>query len=1321
VTVLARLFNRDRLWRWRRWMVALSVLLLLRAVLPEILRRVIVAQAAKILRAQVAVGDVDLALYRGGLVLEDVAVRSTEPAADGAGGAPPLIAWKRLDLELRWLPLIRKTVRLQHVRIDAPRAAIDRLANGRLNLLALLPPAAETPPITKPTPAAAPAHPTSRRWAFGLDHLVLSNGALRFRDLTLKNSQPIELNIEHAEVSDIALDQGVYGTPSKLHLAVAFDQGWLGLDARVTLRDDGMTVDANLNAWDLPLRQTRLYIPSLGWSAFNGALDAALTYRADTGRRSEVSGTVALRDLSVRVPGFDQPALAWRSLTVRVDPLDLHAQHVAVTDVELSDASMLLRLQGGVLLPLLAASLHDAAAETAPPTPTATSSAPAAPTETPEAVTPLPATQPPQVPEKSRPWTWTVDSMDVNDSSLHLLGREAPLDIGVGLKASDLSGGADYPAHVALALTVGDGSVSVDGVLRLHSLGFAGTIRSANLSVPEVLTSATTLPRGLLRAGRLSGELRLEAGMAVPDGGARARRDARVHGHVALAEAQLTTPAGPPLSLGARSIDLELNDLHIAGALPGVSTDSKVAGQGGLTAGDVHLDGKISLTEPTVASPDGGGISGGARLIELTLEDVTAGGVLPPAPGAPTRGDLHGGFRLALADVHAAASGPKGFSVEAQSIDLGLTELSTQGLLSTAPASAPDVHLRDGRLSLAQFKLAGADSDAFLIDTRSFELTLSDLTAGGVLPTVAGAVIRGDLQTGVHVAVTDVHAGMGGSQGWLVDSQSVDLGIPELFAQGLLASDPAPAPDVRIRDGRLSLAQLKLGSQGFSIDTQSVDLGIADLSARGALPSTPSPDVHLRDGLLSLAQFELAGADPKVFRVATRSLKLPINELSLPGEAERPMRVAVGDVRLSRLTAQVTRTTDGLLLPQFAPASTSAPAADAPPSAQPRPVDISVDSFRLTDGEVTALDRTVKPFFRGGLASLNIELRGARWPTLAVDKLHVAATGPEKGTIDVYGGLKPEEGWFEVYGEQLALPPYNPYATTFSSYSIGSGTLSLVTKSSRKGERYYASNSVTLHDLSLQGGAGGSLFQQQFGVPLEMALALMRDLNGNITLDVPVEADAQGTKIDVLSIVSGALRRAIVNALTSPLKLVGAVFGGTNGTVAVPAPIGFRPGRAKLDPSGERQVDQLAAFMANRPGIGVTLDTSVTNADVRWLREQALLQTWDSAGVLGALRGLTQRGTRQRVRQALEARAKDKPAELSAEDTAALDGWLDELPPIPAERLHALANERLAQTETALLEGHGLDATRVKRREPDTAVTDGAPAVRVELGPVAHY
>src|SRR3989442_344751 len=101
----------NRLRPWRRWILLLAVILAVRAALPEILRRVLMTRASEALHAVVEIGDVDLSLLRGGVALEDVAIRAA-PAADSSSN-PPDISWKRFAVEVRWLPLFRKTVRLR--------------------------------------------------------------------------------------------------------------------------------------------------------------------------------------------------------------------------------------------------------------------------------------------------------------------------------------------------------------------------------------------------------------------------------------------------------------------------------------------------------------------------------------------------------------------------------------------------------------------------------------------------------------------------------------------------------------------------------------------------------------------------------------------------------------------------------------------------------------------------------------------------------------------------------------------------------------------------------------------------------------------------------------------------------------------------------------------------------------------------------------------------------------------------------------------------------------------------------------------------------
>jgi len=813
--------------------------------------------------------------------------------------------------------------------------------------------------------------------------------------------------------------------------------------------EHGLRLEADLVAHGLPLRRSRFYIPHVGWSALQGQLDAGLKYQLETGKQNEVNGTVSLRDVAVRVPTLEEPVLAWKDLAVKVDPLDLLAHRAAVAEVALDGASLLVRPQGGDLLPLLAASTGNAASGTAPASPTASADTPAPPA--------APAVGAANKPDE-KPWHWSVAALHVTDSRVQLLSTAPPVDVGITASASNLADSGDQPGEADVIVNVANGQVALKGAVKVAPPAFGGSLQISDLSLPGLARAVPAVPQELLQSGRLSSDLKIEAGLAAPGDG--------------------TVP----------------------------------------TAGDVRVRGKLSL---------------------------------------------------------------------------------------------------------------------------------ADLGVRGVAP------------------------------------------------------------------------------QDFSLTAKAVDLGIADLDVPGVLPSSaPAAASDLRfKGQLDLSNLELSGPDPKAFRVGARTFEVPITALSLPGllpakghvESAAPIRVALGEVRLNEPTVQVTRTAKGFLLPNFS-GSRAQPEASPPAEGTPRAVEVSLASLRLDKGTVAMTDQTVKPFFNGRLSPLDVDLRQVRWPGPSVGDFRLSAVGSERGRLDVYGALAGGSGWFQVDVDKLALAPFNPYATSFSSYSIASGKLSVSTKGSFAKGDYQAGNSITLHDFDVQGGAGESLFQQQFGIPLSMALALLRNVNGNIDLNIPVSGGAEGTKIGLLAVIRSALQDALVNALASPLKLVGAVFGGKgDGKPLAPEPIAFLPGRPELASQGAEQVKQLGELLASRPGIGVTLDTSVTEEDVRWLREQDLLTAWKKEGVFARLAALTEKGVRDRVRDALEARAQDKPGKLSPEDAKALDGWLAEQPAISPARLRALAEARLQQVQEQLQKASGVESNRIKLAEPAATLAQGTPVVNMTL------
>ena len=225
-------------------------------------------------------------------------------------------------------------------------------------------------------------------------------------------------------------------------------------------------------------------------------------------------------------------------------------------------------------------------------------------------------------------------------------------------------------------------------------------------------------------------------------------------------------------------------------------------------------------------------------------------------------------------------------------------------------------------------------------------------------------------------------------------------------------------------------------------------------------------------------------------------------------------------------------------------------------------------------------------------------------------------------------------------------------------------------------------------------------------VPIDVSLAgQIRKLDGAGAVDPQVEMPFEDVKAAGFGI---------------PKLILGAVAGADNGLDK----FSVKPAQGRLLTAADEgsRVTVLGSNIARTfdVGIGATIDVTSSTSDARWLREQALRTEWAGEGVLAKLRGLAQSSTRDRVRQALEARAKDEAGELQADDAAALDRWLDERPPIPPDQLRALAEARLAKLSDALHGAGGIDPSRIVRGEPPSEVTEGPPTATVQLGAGAH-
>jgi hypothetical protein len=547
--------------RWK-WLILLVLIVIVRAVLPEVIRRQIETRASEALHARVVVEDVDLGLLRGAVALDGVAVQ----ALDAPSEERPLLAWKRFAIDLRWLPFLWKTIRFATIELVEPDVAVDRLQSGELNLMALVPKSEEPPD--------AEAEPEPSGWKLGIDYFALRRGGLRFRDLLIGESEPLLLSLESIEVRDIALEPEVYGEPADIKFVVKLENGALRTRARFTPRKEGAAVDVTLDGTRIPVKRSRVYVPGVVWSELTGLLSLGLRYRLETGGRNEVSGTIGLDDLTVHTAELDQPSLTWKSLSVELEKIDLVRHDARVKSVALTGAVLPVKPRDPAPVPVIAA------ARAAREAREAAAAADAKPTE------PAP------------PWTWLVRAVTLTDTKVRLLSDTPPLDVGVTADVKALSGPAHESSPLKLDLAIEGGKVGLDGTVRLAPVGLAASLTTAALDVPRLVGAAGAMPPGVLQVAKLDSELQVSLGSSAPTAG-----DAVVSGKASIADLWIEGHDPKEFAAGAKQIAVDLQDVTVPGALAAEPAPGRPTAVALRTVDVDGLYARVTRTETGIVQP----------------------------------------------------------------------------------------------------------------------------------------------------------------------------------------------------------------------------------------------------------------------------------------------------------------------------------------------------------------------------------------------------------------------------------------------------------------------------------------------------------------------------------------------------------------------------------------------------------------------------------------------------------------------------------------------------------------------------------------------
>lgn len=333
-------------------------------------------------------------------------------------------------------------------------------------------------------------------------------------------------------------------------------------------------------------------------------------------------------------------------------------------------------------------------------------------------------------------------------------------------------------------------------------------------------------------------------------------------------------------------------------------------------------------------------------------------------------------------------------------------------------------------------------------------------------------------------------------------------------------------------------------------------------------------------------QVEMLNLDLAQRTVAIDKVTLTAPDVALEIDADKQMNLATLMKSATAVDAP-TKTENA-----EAPNGETTADTDMPPQGQAW--DVAINQIRIKDGSTRFHDASIKPVFKTGLYTLDLKMdrfssTGKKPASFTLtSKLDKYAPFTVKGTL---APLQQQPGFvFTSKLSGLEMPSLSPYSGTYIGNNLKSGQLTLDLQYDVKQQALQGKNNIVATQLYL-GDAVQS--EQATSLPVGLGLALLRDANGVIDLNLDVSGDLNDPSFSVAGIVWKALTNIIVKAVTSPFKLLASLVGSTEDLGS----ISFNAGESQLTPDDQNRLQQLVKALMQRPQLAVTVHGSADAKD----------------------------------------------------------------------------------------------------------------------------
>lgn len=248
---------------------------------------------------------------------------------------------------------------------------------------------------------------------------------------------------------------------------------------------------------------------------------------------------------------------------------------------------------------------------------------------------------------------------------------------------------------------------------------------------------------------------------------------------------------------------------------------------------------------------------------------------------------------------------------------------------------------------------------------------------------------------------------------------------------------------------------------------------------------------------------------------------------------------------------------------------------------------IKVDAITIQDGTLSFSDNHLPQHFETTFFNLGGRVSGLSSEDAKFADVDLRGNLENHSPLLITGKINPlRDDLFvdlKVSFRDIELSPITPYTATFLGYPVEKGKLFLDLKYLIDKKQLNSENKVFIDQFTLGEKVESD---KATSLPVKLGLALLKDRNGEIHLDLPVTGRTDDPKFSIWGIVWQVVKNVLVKAATSPFSLLSSMFGGGAEDFSA---IQFTPGSNSLSPAEEQKLTSLAKALHDRPALKMEL------------------------------------------------------------------------------------------------------------------------------------